>query len=552
MALPVFTKAYTGKTDDCFTRVCMEDHLSESEETHMRQSFLKGTLFITIAALVSKLLGGIFRIPLQNIAGDEVLGIFTLVYPLYMVALTLSVAGIPIAISKLISEAESKGAKAEIRDIYLTARFLGVGFGLVGFLVLYGFSKQFSILFGGSSSQLAIIVVSLTLLVAPYMAVYRGYFQGFGDMRPTALSQVLEQFIRVGLMIGIAFIFVESHASDRVIAGGVMAGSFVGALCSLFYLRWIFSKTSFTPVSNKKYSIKMFSFWTKRILSLSVPIAIGTLTMALLNLVDSFTIPFSLKAYGQDEINYLYGLYGRGLSLTQIATVFSTSLVLPMVPMISAAIARNEVGKAITTTDQAQRFNHFISWPAAIGVFSLALPLNVALFGDIKESLVLAVLGFSSLLISLTVLGTGILSGINLQKAAAYTIIMGAVLKVFLNFFFVSKFGLIGVAISSIIVYGLLIVVNTLMIKKHYPFSMFTKDTTTYIIASCVMGAAVGLPTLFLEIGTWTRAAAFAYTVVGVLTGAMIYGIIVVKRNGSEEFTQLPVVGKFFMRFKNW
>ena len=107
----------------------------------MKNTLVKSTLILSIATLVSKILGSIFRIPLQNIAGDEVLGIFSLVYPVYMVALNLSVAGIPVAISKLISEANVQENKAEIRKIYVTAVILALLFGIISFLLIFSFSQ---------------------------------------------------------------------------------------------------------------------------------------------------------------------------------------------------------------------------------------------------------------------------------------------------------------------------------------------------------------------------------------------------------------------------
>jgi len=190
-----------------------------------QSTFVKSTLILTIATLLSKVIGSIFRIPLQNIAGDEVLGIFSLVYPVYMVALYLSVAGIPIAISKLIAEARTSMDTAKIKKIYVTARILALSFGVISFTIIYGFSEQIANALGGPSTEIALIIVALTLLVAPYMAVYRGFFQGFGDMRPTAISQVIEQLVRVALILIVAYFLVAMDYSNDIVAGGIMAGS---------------------------------------------------------------------------------------------------------------------------------------------------------------------------------------------------------------------------------------------------------------------------------------------------------------------------------------
>ena len=144
----------------------------------MSQSFVKGTIILTLGTIISKVLGSIFRIPLQNIAGDKVLGIFSLVYPLYMVALILSVAGIPIAVSKLISEARAQQKEDEVARLVQTASVLAFSFGVLSFSLLAGGSSWIAQALGGEEAQWAIIVVSTTLLISPYMAVYRGFSKG--------------------------------------------------------------------------------------------------------------------------------------------------------------------------------------------------------------------------------------------------------------------------------------------------------------------------------------------------------------------------------------
>ncbi|WP_088052907.1 putative polysaccharide biosynthesis protein [Virgibacillus dakarensis] len=490
-----------------------------------RSAFVKSTLLLTIATLVSKILGSIFRIPLQNIAGDHVLGIFSLVYPVYMVALTLSVAGIPIAISKLIAGARAKGELAYVKEIYITASILALLFGISSFLLIFSFSSPLASALGGQSTRLALIVVTATLLVAPYMAVYRGYFQGFEDMKPTAISQVIEQFIRVGLILVIAYYFAQQDFSDATIAGGIMIGSVVGAFVSLIYLRVKYVRASFKQTLARKYTFKQFSSWSKRILKLSIPIAFGTITMALINFIDSFTIPYGLRNIGESEtsINYLYGIYGRGLSIVQIATVFSTSIVLPLIPLITTKLAEGDVDQVRYITKKTYRITHLLSWPAAMGLLGLTLPINLALFTDLAGSWVLAILGFSSVFTSLTILSTGILQGMNLAKQAAIIIVFGILMKAILNICFIQFFGLRGAALSTLLVYILLFIINTWYIFKHYPFSIKKTRIAKIMAASISMGAIIGIPTLYVSIIDWARSQALLYLVGAIVIGIAVY-----------------------------
>lgn len=169
-----------------FESICIKE-----KRKNMNKTFVKGAAILTITTFLSKLLGSFFQIPLQNIAGDEVLGIFRLVFPVYMIALTLSVAGVPLAISKLIAELNEKNKQKEIAKLFKSASIIGIAFGVFGCLVIVLFSIEIANMLGGQETRMPLLITSLALLIAPYMAVYRGYFQGFGDMKPTGVSQVI-------------------------------------------------------------------------------------------------------------------------------------------------------------------------------------------------------------------------------------------------------------------------------------------------------------------------------------------------------------------------
>lgn len=518
-------------------------------------TFVKGAIILTIATFLSKLLGSIFRIPLQNIAGNEVLGIFTLVYPVYMAVLIISVAGIPITISKLISEARAKKSDQDVRDIFVTSGIIAFLLGSISFLIMFIFSNQIALILGGSYATYSIMIVSVTLIIAPYMAVYRGFFQGYENMKPTAYSQVLEQFIRVAFILIIAYVLVAKSAASDVVAGGVMVGSSLGALASLVYLRWTFQRSGIKPRSDSKYSFKLFRVWGKKILLLSIPICIGALTMALLNLVDSVTIPLQLKASGLVELEVAgqYGIYSRGLTLVQIAVVFASALILPLIPYITAALANNEIERTKGIIEKALKFTNLTSWPAAMGLLALTLPINLALFKDLEGSAVIAIISFSALFTSLSVLTTGILQGMNRSNAAAVIVVVSAFFKVILNIIFVGLYGLLGAAISTLITYMILTGLNYWMIYKTVPFKIFNRENFVYAFASIVMGIVIASPLYFTFVENWTRLQALLYTSVMIIVGAVIYGLIVFVMKGlsKEELATLPIVGPILNRRLN-
>lgn len=518
----------------------------------MKNTLIKSTLILSIAALLSKILGSLFRIPLQNIAGDEVLGIFTLVYPVYMVALTLSVAGIPIAISKLISEARTKDDEQQVKNIFFTSGILALIFGIVSFLVIYGFSHQIAAVLGGGTTRLALVVVSCTLLVAPYMAVYRGYFQGHQDMTPTAVSQVIEQFIRVGLILLVAIFMVDRLYSDEQIAGGIMIGSIIGAIGSLVYLRILYNRSSVKVAKGLPFKLANFKSTAKTILKISLPICIGAITMALLNLVDSITIPTALKMHGEatGDINSLYGIYGRGLALVQIVTVFAASVILPLIPSISAKLANNDRVGSAKLIENTFFLTFLLSVPAAVGLVVLTLPINLGLFTDLQGSTVLAIVSFSSLFTSLTVLGTGVLQGINKARLGAWIIVLGVLIKLVLNLVLVNLYGLEGAAVSTAAIYVILFLLNAAAIRKYTGFSYFPKKTGSIIVASLVMGAAIWLPSYLLDFEELSRLAALLYVGAAAAAGSIIYFVLLLATKAVDQsvLQRIPVINKFIAK----
>lgn len=510
-----------------------------------QSTFVKSTIILTVATLLSKVLGSVFRIPLQNIAGDEVVGIFNLVYPVYMVALYLSVAGIPLAISKLIAEANARDESYKVKKIYMTSSFLAIAFGVLSFSVILGLSDVLATWLGGA--KFALIVVACTLLVAPYMAVYRGFFQGHGNMQPTAVSQVLEQLTRAVLIIVIALVLVQFDFEAEVVAGGVMFGSILGALASLVYLRLKYARSDVKVVDKTPFSGADFKSYSKTILVMSIPIAIGSVTMALMNFVDSFTIAYALRDLGlsEREIRYEYGVYGRGLTLVQIVTVFASAIILPLVPLISQKLAVGDRAGASGAVSDAHKMTHLISWPAALGLFALTLPLNVGLFTNAEGSSMMAILNVSAALTALTILGTGALQGLNKARVGAYIVVGAVVVKVFTNIVLVKAFGLDGAAWSTLLVYALIFVTNSIVIYRAVPYKAVSGPIVKIVIASAVMAAVVGLPTLYLDVAEWSRLVALGYALIAMGVGAVVYfGLLFgLKAVTLDDLAGMPVIG---------
>src|SRR5690606_1991740 len=300
------------------------------------------------------------------------------------------------------------------------------------------------------------------------------------------------------------------------------------------------------------YKLANFRSTAKTILKISIPICIGAITMALLNLVDSITIPTALKMHGEatEDINSLYGIYGRGLALVQIVTVFASSVILPLIPSISAKLAQNDKIGSAKLIDNTFFLTYLLSVPAAVGLVVLTLPINLGLFTDLQGSTVLAIVSFSSLFTSLTVLGTGVLQGINKARLGAWIIIIGVLIKLVLNLVLVNRYGLEGAAVSTAAIYLILFVLNALAIRKYTGFSFFPKKTGLIVFASLVMGAAIWLPSYLLDFEQLTRLSALLYVGAAVAAGGVIYFVLLLITKAVDQslLQRIPVINKFIAK----
>ncbi|MBJ7960991.1 polysaccharide biosynthesis protein [Bacillus cereus group sp. N28] len=506
----------------------------------MNKKFVKGAAILTVTTFISKVVGSFFQIPLQNIAGDEVLGIFRLVFPVYMIALTLSVAGVPLAISQLIADLHEKNDRDGIAKLFTSASIIGVIFGVLGFLIIIIGSSGIANMLGGQETRLALIVTSFALLIAPYMAVYRGYFQGFGDMIPTGVSQVIEQLIRVFFMLTISYIFVYWNKGSDIITGGAMIGSCFGVITSLIYLRMKYVKSTYRYKS-ETYSLQDFKKNAKSILRVSVPIAIGALSMPVLNLVDSVTIPHVLHE-SSTTIQEQFGIYSRGFAFTQLIVVFASAIVFPLIPLLTAALTKKDIALAKLTVKRTNEFAHVLTMPITIWLMALAVPLNVALFTDTKGSGMLAILIGSSYFTSLMVLSIGILQGINRSMQAAWIVIGVSFVKIVLNIALVNQFGINGAAYSTLIIYIMICIANHIYIRKDLSYPIAIGKFLAVIGVSSILGIALYFGTTLINV-TDSRILAMIYSAVALSIASVLYGICALKLNWISK-EQIPFLRK--------
>lgn len=461
---------------------------------------MRGAAILGLATMVSKLLGTMQKIPLQNIAGDEVFGIYNAVYPLYIFILTLATAGFPIAVSKFVADYAVVGNLREARRVFRIALVLLGATGVAGFAILYTTADQLAAAMGIRSAAPGIRSVSFALLAAPAMAAIRGYFQGLQDMVPTAVTQVVEQFIRVAVMIFLLFWFMSRHAAPSIIAAGATFGSAAGAVGGLAAAAWFWSHRSKRAVpasgggGGNTPPIEGTRALVRRFAAYAIPVCIGSVAMPVLTMVDAFTVPRLLAAGGLAEAAsaHLFGIYNHGLPLVQLVTMIATSMSAALVPSVAEAVAVRDGRLLEARTRPVLRFTWMAGLAAAFGLAATAIPVNVMLFASAEGWQAMAILSFTALFATLHVVTGCMLQGLGAVTVPARSLFVAAGLKVAGNLLLVPVMGIEGAAVSAVLAYVAASALNLRTLRSLAPQALAPlKGLLRPLAAALVMALAV-------------------------------------------------------------
>lgn len=469
-----------------------------------RDSFLKGALILTGASLLVRFIGVFQKLPLFWLLREEGVGIYNYPYPLYAILIAFSSTGINIAVSKLISESLAKGDRAGALRIFKIARWaMGIS-GLVGAVVL-GMSGRFLAerVHHDPRAALSYFVLAPAVFADTLQASYRGFFQGLQNMRPNAVSQVVEQLTRVVVMLLLAYLLLPRGLA--VAAAGATFGATAGAFVSFLFLLWVFRSLNFVAFSGERKGTLdpdeggaiSVPDCLKGIARYAIPISLAGMGLPIFMLADSALVSQRLQAAGSSvaEATAAYGVLANNATpLVNLPTILTGALFVALVPAITESLALRRKKEVVSIATLAIRVTLLFSIPAAVGLYSLAPGITALLrMGDATAPVVRA-LTYSLLFLTLQQTTAGILQGLGKTMVPVTNMFVGAGVKAILNYFLVFHVGVYGAgyatAVGFIVASGLnLWFVTRNLGKVVEPAQSVLKPG----IAAAVMGAVAVL-----------------------------------------------------------
>ncbi len=467
-------------------------------------SFVKGAIILAIASVLVKVIGAVFRIPLTNLVGDYTMGLYSFAYRYYSILLTIATAGIPIAISKMVSESRALGRRRETTKIFRTAMGLCVTIGLAGTLVLMGASGALAKNVIKDVNVIpSIIALSPAVLFMAVTAGFRGYFQGHENMVPTALSQIIEALSRLLIGLALAWMLMSWGFEEKFIASGVILGITIGTVLTVILMVSILlrKKAKEGRLPDEGGECRGSSEILKSILAVAVPVTLGSLVMNLTTTIDSVLIPIRLANMGYDshQTTTMYSIYDNyALPLFNLVPSIIISLNVSVTPTISAAHAVRDYEKLSKTILSALRIVVIFTLPAAVGISVLSEPILAILYkteGSVAVAApILSVLGLASFFLCASSLTSTSMQALGRANLPLITMLIGAVIKVLANYYLIAVPGveLLGAAIGTVLCYVVITVLNMLFLRRVAKFKPPMVETFLRPLISCaIMGLVV-------------------------------------------------------------
>jgi O-antigen/teichoic acid export membrane protein len=485
----------------------------------MSSKLLRGTFILTLGTILSKVLGLFYVIPFFAIVGEYGTALYSFSYIPYTIFISIATAGVPLAVSKFIAKYNALEEYAVGRKLFKSGVAVMLATGILSFLIMYVTAPGLAELVMDTSNDenvkitaadvtTVIRAVSFALIVVPFMSLIRGFFQGHQSMGPSAVSQVVEQIVRIVFVLAGAFFVLKVLEGDMVTAVSVATfAAFIGALGSLGVLGWYWMKRKphldkLLENDKKTMDISLKDIY-KEILLYAAPFVFVGIANPLFQFVDMMTFTRAMMSVGvsQNEASSAFSVLNfQSHKLVIIPVSLATAFSLTLVPSITKAFTENDRKGMRRQLDQTFQVLMYLTVPAAIGIAILAEPMYTVFYAhnDLGTD-VLTTYAPVAILFALFSVTAAILQGINEQRFTILSLLTGLLVKLTFNIPLIKLFETQGAVMSTALGYIAAIIINMIVIKKFakYPMGFVTRRIFLILIFS---GLMAGVTMAFYEV----------------------------------------------------
>lgn len=510
-------------------------------------SLMKGTAILTIGMFLSKVLGLIYIFPFYAIIGQENVTLYSYAYIPYTIMLSIAISGAPIAVSKFVSKYNAIGDYQSGRKLMKSGLKIMFATGLLAFLALFLLATPIAGLVIKSEEQvftveqIASVIrwVSFALLVVPFMSLWRGFFQGYAKYEPTAVSQLVEQIVRIIVLLGGSFLVmvVWKGTAQTAISFAVFA-AFIGALGGLVVLFYYWKKyqPEINLLRNQSVTTTQLSIPDiySEVIKYSIPMVFVGIANPLFQLVDMLTFNGAMVSIGLAEVtdDYLGMINFTTHKIVIIPVMLATGFSMALVPTITKYFTQGEFLSLRHAMDKTNQILLFITLPAVVGISILANEIYFTLYSESEMgAMILAHYAPVAIFFAVFQVTAALLQGIDYQKWIVFSLLTGILVKLALNIPLIKLLEADGAILATAIGYGVSILINILVLKKvlNYRSKMVFRRIMLIVLLTICMAVAVlavhqGLIEFFGPVEGKLKA--IVYLMICVVIGAGVYGYL--------------------------
>ena len=474
--------------------------------TEKQKTLVGGVSILGVAGIICKVVGVLYRIPLTNFITQDGMGVYSTVYPTYNLLLTISSAGLPVAISRMMAHHITREDPQNARHIFRTALRILFVLGVVTSVLMFALSGVLAASHNDPDTRLGFMAIAPSLFFVCVMSAYRGFLQGQRNMVPTAISQLIEQIGRVFVALPLAILGMRTGGIAWGVAGALL-GSTTAEGVSLIYMLLQHRRSAqildrmpqredAEPLSDRAILGRLFL--------VAVPITLGACIVPLAGFIDSHMIRPLMEGAGIafEEARILFGVYtGPVITLINVPTAIAMAMGTNLVPDIASGLARGDRDYVIRETGIGLRMAAVVGFPCSVGMSLLAKPILYLCYRSGYEvqylnvaAELLQISALTIVLFTMVQATSGILQGAGRQRIPMYTLIVGVAMKIALNYTLVQRpeINIHGAPWASLLCYTASMIPNLYYVCKYTGYRFSVRDVVLKpLFSAAVMGAAV-------------------------------------------------------------